>query len=92
MTFLPGSNPESLFVINEVSCFGHSLGLSLFIFKRFYLFIFRGERREEERERKINVWLPLPRPVLGTWPAIQACALTGNRTGDSLVCRLCSVH
>ena len=25
---------------------------------------------------------------LGTWPATQACALTGNRTGDLLVTRL----
>ena len=40
-----------------------------------YLFIFR-----EERERNINVWLPLARPLLGTWPETQACAPTGNRT------------
>ena len=33
--------------------------------KRFYLFIFRGER-EKERERNINVWLPLVHPTLGT--------------------------
>ena len=26
--------------------------------------------------------------LLGTWPAIQACALTGNRTGDLSVHRL----
>ena len=26
-------------------------------------------------------------PSLGTWPATQACALTGNRTGDLLVHR-----
>ena len=26
-------------------------------------------------------------PLLGTWPATQACALTGNRTGDPLVHR-----
>ena len=31
------------------------------------------------------MWLPLEHPVLGTGPAIQACALTGNRTGDPLV-------
>ena len=35
-------------------------------FKDFiYLFLERGERREEERERNINVWLPLTRPLLG---------------------------
>ena len=26
--------------------------------------------------------------LLGTWPTTQACALSGNRTGDLLVCRL----
>ena len=29
----------------------------------------------------------LERPLLGTWPAIQACALTGNRTSEPLVGR-----
>ena len=32
-------------------------------------------------------WLPLACPPLGTWPATQACTLTGNRTGDPLVGR-----
>ena len=31
--------------------------------------------------------LPLTHPLLGTWPATQACALTGNQTSDSLVHR-----
>ena len=30
---------------------------------------------EGERQRNNSVWLPLTRPLLGTWPAIQACAL-----------------
>ena len=60
-----------------------------FFFKGFiYLFLDRGEGREEERERNINEWLPLARPLLGTWPATQACALTGNRTCSPSVCRL----
>ena len=46
----------------------------------------RGEERGKERERNINVWLPLTCPPLGTWPATQACAPTGNRTSDPLVC------
>ena len=47
--------------------------------KRFIdLFLDRGEGREKERERNINVWLPLERPLLGAWPATQACALTRN--------------
>ena len=47
---------------------------------------------EEERERNINVRLPLTWPPLGTWPATQACALTGNRTGNPLVHSPCSIH
>ena len=54
-----------------------------------YLLIFRERRgREKERERNINVWLPVMRPLLGTWPATQACVLTGNQTSDPLVHRL----
>ena len=61
----------------------------LFIFKDFiYLFLEREAGREKDKERNINVWLPLARPALGTWPTTQACALTGNRTSDPLVCRL----
>ena len=44
----------------------------------FILYLDRGEGREKERERNINVWLPLARPLWGTWPTTQACALTGN--------------
>ena len=49
-----------------------------FFFLRFYLFIFRERGREGERERNIDVWLPLTHPLVETWPATQACALTGN--------------
>ena len=31
------------------------------------------------------MWVPLTHPILGTWPATQACALAGNQTGDPLV-------
>ena len=45
-----------------------------------YLFI---ERREgKERGRKISMC-----GCLGTWPTTQACAMTGNLTGDPLVCK-----
>ena len=45
--------------------------------------------RERGREGgNLNVWLPFAHPLLGTWPAAQAGAPTGNRTSDSLVCRL----
>ena len=36
-------------------------------------------------EKNINVWLPLPCPLLGTWPATQACALIGNRISGHLL-------
>ena len=43
-----------------------------------FYFLGRGEGREKEKKRNINVWLPLTCPLLGTWPAIQDCALIGN--------------
>ena len=52
----------------------------------FNLFIFREGMAGRKRERNVNVWLPLVHPLLGTWPTTQACALTGNRTNDLLVC------
>ena len=52
-----------------------------------YLLLERREGREKERDRNTNVWLPLVCPLLGTWPATQACALTGSRTGHPLVHR-----
>ena len=33
------------------------------------------------------MWLPLAQPLLGTWSAAQACALTGNQTSDPVVHR-----
>ena len=57
-------------------------------FKDFiYLFLGRGEVREKQRERNINVWLPLVFPQLGTWPTTQPWALTGNWTSDLSVHR-----
>ena len=52
-----------------------------------FIFLERGEGREEERERNINVWLPPACLLLATWPAAQACALIGNGTSDPLVYR-----
>ena len=62
-------------------------GLFFFVEDFIYVFLERGEGREKEGERNINVWLPLTHTPLGTWPTNQACALTGNRTGGSLVRR-----
>ena len=52
----------------------------------------RAEGNEKERERNISVWLSLMRPLLGTWPATQARALTRDQTSDLLVRRLALVH
>ena len=62
---------------------------SFFFFKDFYLFIFREKGREGERDgEKYQCVVASHAPPLGTWPTTQACALTGNRTGDPLVRRL----
>ena len=47
-----------------------------------YLILEREERREKEKERNVNVWLLCVHPLLGTWPATQAYALTKNQTGN----------
>ena len=62
--------------------------VSLKFFNKDFIYLILEKGRENERERVINVWLPHARPLLGTWPATQACALTGNRTSDPLVHRL----
>ena len=51
--------------------------MSLIYFIVFTLFLERGEGREKEREKNID---QLPATT-------QACALTGNRTGDLSLCR-----
>ena len=56
----------------------------------FYLFIFRQGGREGERQGdKDQCMVAFRTPhTLGTWPATQACALTGSRTNNTLVLRL----
>ena len=56
-----------------------------FFFLKIYL-------RGEGREKNINVWLPLERSLLWTWPTTQPCALTGNQTGDLWFTGRHSVH
>ena len=43
-----------------------------FCFLKILFILDRGQGREKERERNINLWLPLMHPLLGTWPATQA--------------------
>ena len=54
-------------------------------FLKDFIYLERGEGGEKEMERNICVCLPLVHPQLGTWPTTQACALSGNRTGNPLV-------
>ena len=62
-----------------------------FIFYKFlkdfiYLFLKRGREGKREGEKHQCMVASHTSP-LGTWSATQACALTGNWTGDPLVCR-----
>ena len=59
-----------------------------FFKKKIFIYFQTEEGTEKDRERNINVWWPLMRSVLGTRPATQACALTGNLIHDPLVLRL----
>ena len=51
----------------------------VFCFKEF-LFIFREGKGGRQRRRETVMCGCLEHPLLGIWPATQACALTGNRT------------
>ena len=84
---LPIGHLSYLFLVEVIKSQMHSLrdpgnrgstDMEGFFFFFKILFIFRERGREGERERNINVWLPLECPLLSTWPATQACALTGN--------------
>ena len=58
------------------------------VLKRFYLLISREREREGEREGENHQCAVVSvRTELKSWPATQACALTGNRTSVPLVQR-----
>ena len=58
----------------------------LFLFKVFYLFIFRQRGREGKTEgEKHQCVVASCTPSTGTWPTTQADALSGNWTGGPLV-------
>ena len=52
-------------------------------FKRCFIYLFL-ERRKGRRKTSMCGIFHMP-PLTGTWPATQACALTGNWTGDPLL-------
>ena len=55
------------------------------VFNFFFLFL---AREREEKKTEINIdRLPLAYPEMETWPATQACALTGNQTSSLSGCR-----
>ena len=61
------------FIFKNFSCFIVYISRIFFLVLVIY-FLERGEGRGKERERKINVWLPLTCSPLGTWPTTQVCA------------------
>ena len=62
-------------------------------FKTLFIYFQREGKRARKRGRGTSMCkrnmdrLPLTRPQLGTWPATQACALTGNHTSNLSVHR-----
>ena len=77
--------------IGKFTCTNHrnwAIAPSFFLFKILFIYFQRGEGREKQKERNINVRLPPVCPQLGTWHTTQACVLTGNQTRDPLVHRL----
>ena len=55
------------------------IAVCIFLKKYFiHLFLERREGKDKEKERNISVWVSLTCPPMGTWPAIQACVLTGK--------------
>ena len=60
--------PPPIIVICALTSHGHLLSQSFpffFFLKILFIYFYRGERSEKERERDINVWLPLTYPITG---------------------------
>ena len=48
------------------------VGINAVFFNKDFIYFSKWEGREKERERNINMWLPLTRLPLGTRPTTQA--------------------
>ena len=83
--FIEYINEENSFLFSHISVIEVNF-LFFFFNLRFYLFLERKGGRKRGRETSVCGCL-LHTPPLGTWPAAQACALTGNQTSDPLLCR-----
>ena len=64
----------------------------IWFLKNLFIYLKEREREGEREERNIDAQelyqsVVLTHPQLGTWPATQPYALTGNWTGDLSVCR-----
>ena len=65
--------------------FHHEMFPHKFFLRILFIYLFeRGgkEGRKGEKHRRARETLTLTRHQPETWPTIQACALTGNQTGD----------
>ena len=75
--------------ISKNIAMSHVWDFTAYIFFKDFLFILfldSGEEKEGEKHQCVVASCALP--TGGTWPATQACALTGNQTSNPLVRRL----
>ena len=61
------------------------------LLKKIFICFWREGKGGKKREKHQCV-VASYEPPLGTWPSTQACALTGNRTGNPLICSPRSIH
>ena len=86
-----------LFLIASETLLFNTKDAFYFIFRRYYLFIFRGRGREGERGWETLMWernisCLLYGPWVGTDSATQACSLTRYQTGDLYFVGWCSTN
>ena len=83
--------PSCRSLLGLVVALGKLVPLFLFfkvLFVCLFVYLERKGKGERKRGRETSTCGCLERPRRGTWSITQACALTGNRTGNPLVHRL----